>query len=349
MKDFIPAFDWARVMVEPWTINLPITLWIVVMGFLITSASGLIGNYLILRRMALVGDAISHSILPGLAIAFLFSQSLKTLPMFVGALTAGIITTVLIELIHKKTRVKQDAAIGITFSTLFAIGVIIISFGQTDSVHLDAECVLYGEIAFVGLDLIQTSLGENTLSIVERIPGLNSEIFLNGNTLTIAPPSVIRMAIVTAVTLLLILVFYKELLVTSFDSGLSSSLGINATLTHYALMGMLSVIIVSAFEAVGAILVIAMLILPGATASLLAHRLPKIFFLTLVHAVLSSIGGIHLATWLNCSPAGAMVVAGSILFLGAWAFSPNQGLINLWFGRKLDDISKEEVPTSAKF
>jgi len=336
-------------MVEPWTINLPITLWIVVMGFLITSACGLIGNYLILRRMALVGDAISHSILPGLAIAFLFSQSLKTLPMFVGALTAGIITTVLIELIHKKTRVKQDAAIGITFSTLFAIGVIIISFGQTDSVHLDAECVLYGEIAFVGLDLIQTSLGENTLSIVERIPGLNSEIFLNGNTLTIAPPSVIRMAIVTAVTLLLILVFYKELLVTSFDSGLSSSLGINATLTHYALMGMLSVIIVSAFEAVGAILVIAMLILPGATASLLAHRLPKIFFLTLVHAVLSSIGGIHLATWLNCSPAGAMVVAGSILFLGAWAFSPNQGLINLWFGRKLDDISEEEVPTSAKF
>ena len=336
-------------MVEPWTINLPITLWIVVMGFLITSACGLIGNYLILRRMALVGDAISHSILPGLAIAFLFSQSLKTLPMFAGALTAGIITTVLIELIHKKTRVKQDAAIGITFSTLFAIGVIIISFGQTDSVHLDAECVLYGEIAFVGLDLIQTSLGENTLSIVKRIPGLNSEIFLNGNTLTIAPPSVIRMAIVTAVTLLLILVFYKELLVTSFDSGLSSSLGINATLTHYALMGMLSVIIVSAFEAVGAILVIAMLILPGATASLLAHRLPKIFFLTLVHAVLSSIGGIHLATWLNCSPAGAMVVAGSILFLGAWAFSPNQGLINLWFGRKLDDISEEEVPTSAKF
>ena len=336
-------------MVEPWTINLPITLWIVVMGFLITSACGLIGNYLILRRMALVGDAISHSILPGLAIAFLFSQSLKTLPMFVGALTAGIITTVLIELIHKKTRVKQDAAIGITFSTLFAIGVIIISFGQTDSVHLDAECVLYGEIAFVGLDLIQTSLGENTLSIVKRIPGLNSEIFLNGNTLTIAPPSVIRMAIVTAVTLLLILVFYKELLVTSFDSGLSSSLGINATLTHYALMGMLSVIIVSAFEAVGAILVIAMLILPGATASLLAHRLPKIFFLTLVHAVLSSIGGIHLATWLNCSPAGAMVVAGSILFLGAWAFSPNQGLINLWFGRKLDDISEEEVPASAEF
>ena len=267
MNEFIPAFEWTRVMVEPWTVNLPITLWIVVMGFLITAACGLIGNYLILRRMALVGDAISHSILPGLAIAFLFSQSLQTIPMFLGALAAGIVTTILIELIHKKTRVKQDAAIGITFSTLFAIGVIIISLGQTDSIHLDAECVLYGEIAFVSLDLIQVSLGENSLSIVQKIPGLNSDIFLTGSTLTIAPPSVIRMAIVTVVTILLIEVFYKELLVTSFDSGLSSSLGINSTLTHYALMGVLSVIIVSAFEAVGAILVIAMLILPGATAS----------------------------------------------------------------------------------
>ncbi len=338
MNEFIPAFEWTRVMVEPWTVNLPITLWIVVMGFLITAACGLIGNYLILRRMALVGDAISHSILPGLAIAFLFSQSLQTIPMFLGALAAGIVTTILIELIHKKTRVKQDAAIGITFSTLFAIGVIIISLGQTDSIHLDAECVLYGEIAFVSLDLIQVSLGESSLSIVQKIPGLNSDIFLTGSTLTIAPPSVIRMAIVTMVTILLIVVFYKELLVTSFDSGLSSSLGINSTLTHYALMGVLSVIIVSAFEAVGAILVIAMLILPGATASLLAHRLPKIFVLTVIHAFFSSIGGIHLATWLNCSPAGAMVVMGAILFLAAWTFSPRQGLLKRWFGQKLEDI-----------
>ena len=348
MSEFIPAFDWTRVMVDPWTVNLPVTLWIGLMGFLITAACGLIGNYLILRRMALVGDAISHSVLPGLAIAFLFSHSLKTLPRVIGALIAGIVTTVLIELIHKKTRVKQDAAIGITFSSLFAIGVIIISIGQTDAVHLDAECVLYGEIAFVGFDLVQTDLGPGPLLVVEKIPVLNSEMFLSGNTLTIAPPAVIRMAIVTGVTLLLILVFYKELLVTSFDSGLSSSLGINATVMHYALMGMLSVIIVSAFEAVGAILVIAMLILPGATASLLVHRLPPMFGLTLVHAVFSSIGGIHLATWLNCSPAGAMVVAGSVLFVAAWVFSPSQGLLRRWFGRKLEDLTEDEAQRLSK-
>jgi len=348
VTDFIPAFEWQRVMVEPWTENLPTTFWIVLMGFLITAACGLIGNYLILRRMALVGDAISHSVLPGLAIAFLLSHSLNTVPMFIGALGAGIVTTVMIELIHKKTRVKQDSAIGITFSTLFAIGVILISFGQTDAVHLDAECVLYGEIGYVPLVLVQTELGPGALSVVKNIPVLNSEMFLNGNLLTIAPPSVIRMAAVTGITLLLIVVFYKELLVTSFDSGLSSSLGINSTVVHYALMGMLSVIIVSAFEAVGAILVIAMLILPGATASLLAYRLPPMFGITVIHAALSAVGGIHLATWLKCSEAGAMVVAGSVLFALAWVFSPSQGLLLRWFGRELDELDEEDIERLAK-
>ena len=348
MTDFIPPFEWQRVLVEPWTENLSTTFWIVLMGFLITAACGLIGNYLILRRMALVGDAISHSVLPGMAIAFLLADSLSTLPMFLGALGAGIVTTVLIELIHKKTRVKQDSAIGITFSTLFAIGVIIISVGLSDSVHLDTECVLYGEIAFVPLDLVQTKLGSDALSVVEKIPGLNSEMFLDGDLLTIAPPSVIRMAVVAGITLLLVVLFYKELLVTSFDSGLSSSLGINSTVVHYALMGMLSVIIVSAFEAVGAILVIAMLILPGATASLLAHRLPLMFGITVVHALLSAVGGIHLATWLDCSPAGAMVVAGSAVFALAWVFSPSEGLLRRWLGRELDELDEEELERLAK-
>ena len=368
MNDFIPAFEWQRVMVEPWTANLPTTFWIVLMGFLITAACGMIGNYLILRRMALVGDAISHSVLPGLAIAFLLVHSLNTVPMFIGALVAGILTTVLIELIHKKSRVKQDSAIGITFSTLFAIGVILISFGQMEEVHLDAECVLYGEITLVPLDLVQAELRPGAFSVMEKIPLLNSEIFLNENLidrsvstaeewlgfrrivpmLNVGPPSVIRMAIVTSVTLLLILLFYKELLVTSFDSGLSSSLGINATMVHYALMAMLSVIIVSAFEAVGAILVIAMLILPGATASLLAHRLPPMFGITVLHAALSAIGGIHLATWLNCSPAGAMVVAGSVLFALAWVFSPSEGLLRRWLGRELDELDEEELGRLAK-
>src|SRR5690606_24931343 len=110
-----------------------------------------VGNYLILRRMALIGDAVSHSVLPGLVIAFLVSSSRGTGPMFVGALAAGAVTTIIIEAIHRRTRVKQDAAIGIAFSTLFAIGVLL-TVVYAQQIDLDADCVLYGEIAFVPLE-----------------------------------------------------------------------------------------------------------------------------------------------------------------------------------------------------
>ena len=209
------------------------------MGFFVTTACGLVGNYLILRRMALVGDAISHSVLPGIAIAFLLAKSRSSFAMFLGALVAGVVTTVLIEVIHKKSRVKQDAAIGIAFTSLFAVGVILISVFAS-KVDLDQECVLYGEIAFVPLEEMVTLGG-----------------------LTLGPLSVVRMAAVTLVIALLVGCFYKELLVSSFDPALAVSLGINSTVVHYALMAMLSVVVVSAFEAVGAILVVAMLILPA--------------------------------------------------------------------------------------
>jgi len=303
MKDLIPPFNAQEVLVMPWTDGLANFGWIALMGFLVAAACGLIGNYLILRRMALVGDAISHSVLPGLAIAFLLAGSRGTLPMFLGALAAAVLTTLIIEVIHQKTRVKQDAAIGIAFSSLFALGVLLISL-FADKVDLDQECVLYGEIALVPLEPM-TTLGASTLG----------------------PPSVVRMALVAVVVLALIGLFYKELLVSSFDPGLAATLGINATLVHYALMSMLSVVVVSAFEAVGAILVIAMLILPGATASLLTHRLPRALGWSVLHAALSSVLGVHLSVWLDCSVAGAMVVMGAVLFALVWVFAPEQGQI----------------------
>ncbi|MBI4658400.1 MAG: metal ABC transporter permease [Verrucomicrobia bacterium] len=318
MNDFIPHFDFQRVFLAPWTANnLESTAWIALMGFLVTAACGLVGNYLILRRMALVGDAISHSVLPGIAIAFLLSRSRSATAMFVGALAAGIVTTVIIEVIHHKTRVKQDSAIGIAFTTLFAIGVILVSLFAA-KVDLDQECVLYGEIAFVPLGEFTSFAG-----------------------IVLGPPSVVRMAIVTLATVLLIAVFYKELLVSSFDPGLAASLGINAVLVHYALMCWLSVVVVSAFEAVGAILVIAMLILPGATASLISQRLPVIMGLTVLHAALSSVLGIHLATWLECSTAAAMVIMASTLFGAAWIFSPTDGLLRRWLRKRLAEPAVE--------
>lgn len=310
MNNLIPAFDFQRVFVAPWTDGFSSFIWIGLMGFFVATACGLIGNYLILRRMALVGDAISHSILPGIAIAFLLANSRGTTPMFIGALAAGILTTVIIEVIHKKSRVKQDAAIGIAFSTLFAIGVILISL-YADKVDLDQECVLYGEIAFV------------PLAPMVQIAGI-----------AIAPEPVLRMGAVAIVTALLIVLFYKELLVSSFDPGLAASLGINATVMHYALMAMLSVVVVSAFESVGAILVIAMLILPGATAALLSDRLGVVLLLSVAHGALSSLLGIHLSIWLECSMAAAMVVMGAALFCLAWIFSPRAGLIGRWLAQR---------------
>ncbi|HEY0944400.1 MAG TPA: metal ABC transporter permease [Opitutaceae bacterium] len=306
MSDLIPAFDFHRVFIAPWTENADLFGWVGLMGFFVAAACGLVGNYLILRRMALMGDAVSHSVLPGLVIAFLFSGSRGTLPMFLGALAAGLVTTVIIEIIHKKTRVKQDAAIGIAFSTLFAIGVVLVSV-YARQVDLDADCVLYGEISYVSEDL---------RAIVGGV--------------SLGPESVVRMGAVLVGVGVLIVLFYKELLVSAFDPGLARSLGVNPSLMHYGLMAVLSIVVVSAFEAVGAILVIAMLILPGATGALLTTRLPVLHALAVVHAALSAWLGVTLGVWLDTSIAPAMVVAGTGLFALAWVFSPTEGLIARW-------------------
>lgn len=292
----IPRFDAHLVLLEPWTTALPTYGWMVLMAFLVTATCGLIGNYLILRRMALVGDAISHSVLPGLAVAYLATGALSLPAMLAGALGAGLLTTSLIEFIHSRSRIKADAAIGITFCTLFALGVVLINVFAS-RVHLDAECVLYGELSY-----------------------------LHKPASAWAPRPVWIMGGVGLLTALLIVVFYKELLVSSFDAMLAASLGFSPKWIHLGLMAMLSVIIVSAFESVGAILVIAMLILPGATAQLLTTRLPLCLWLSVLHAALCSVLGLHLAVWLDCSMAGAVVVAGAFLFVLAWMFGP-EGLV----------------------
>ena len=304
--NLIPPFDFHRIVVSPWTDSFPFYCWILAMGFLVTLTCGLVGNYLVLRRMSLVGDAISHSVLPGIAIAFLIARTRSNFAMFVGAVVAGIATTLLIETIHRRTRVKQDSAIGIVFSTLFAVGVILISVfaGQVD---LDADCVLYGEIGNVQME---------------------PRVMVGG--VETAPQPVVTMGVVAAGVIALILLFYKELLVSSFDAGLAASLGINPTLMHYALMCALSVVVVSAFQSVGAILVIAMLILPGATAYLLTQRLPAMMLLTVAHSALSVVIGLHLALWLDCALAAAMVVGGALLFVAAWLCSPTQGFRTLF-------------------
>ncbi len=305
MNGLVPIFDARNIFVMPWTDGRSVFGTIMAMGFLVTAACGLIGNYLILRRMALMGDAVSHSVLPGLVIAFLATGSRGTGAMMLGALLAGVATTIIVETIHRKTRVKQDAAIGVTFTTLFALGVVLVSV-YSSQVDLDAECVLYGEIGLMG-----------------PIQG-----WLDW------PTPLVRMLVVVVLLGGVIGLFYKELLVSSFDPGLARSLGVNPVFVHYGLMVTLSVVVVSSFEAVGSILVVAMLILPGATASLLTNRLPQVHILSLVHAALSAVGGVHLALALNCQIGPAMVVMGAFLFVLAWVFGTRDGLIARWCRRR---------------
>jgi len=311
MADFFTA-PWRDSGVETYGL----ILW---MGFLVNATCGLLGNYLILRRMALVGDAISHSILPGLAVAFLMANSLEAPVMFVGAVGAGLLATALIEFIHARTKVKADAAIGITFTTLFAIGVILLNL-FAGKIHLDPDCVLYGDLNF--------------------LPFEPDHLVILG--LDLGPLPVGVMLLVSLLVVALIVIFYKELLLSSFDSALADALGYSPRVIHYLLMAVLSLVVVGSFEAVGAILVIAMLILPGATAQLLSTSLPVVLVMSVLLAALAALGGIHLGVWLDVPIAAAMVVAGTMLFVLAWLFAPKTGLVYRWASRIEEPIAELE-------
>ena len=302
-EHFFPDFDWRTVFVQPWTEYGDNSFWIVLMGFLVSGTCGLVGCFVILRRMALVGDAISHSLLPGITIAFLLTNSRDTLPMMLGAIAAGITTVVLIEAIRHSSRIKPDAAIGIVFSSLFAIGIILISV-FADKIDLDAECVLYGELGFIPLQ----------------------DIAMFGG-VEIGPEPVIRMTIIAVIAIGLLIAFFKEMLVTSFDPGLAASLGINPTRYQYGLTLFLSVVIVSSFESVGVVLVIAMIIFPGATALLITDRLTKAIWLSILFSLLYAVLGFHLATWLEASIAGGMTVIAGFIFGLVWMAAPKRGLL----------------------
>ena len=298
--DAIPAFSFEESVLIPWRYQY----WVPVLGFLVTLCCGLAGNFLLLRRMSLVGDAISHSVLPGIVIAYLMFRTLTGIPVFLGALIAGMLATALMEAIHRLSRIKQDAALGIVFSAFFALGVILIRGNEhAEGVDLDVECILFGELGHVGLSL-------------DAIPF-----------------RIAQMAGLAALVAALIVAFYKELVITAFDPGLARSLGIRPTVAHYALIATVTAVIVASLEAVGSILVIAVLIVPGATASLLSTRLPVILWLTMLHSLLSAALGFQLANLLNCRHGAALVVAGMILFVLAWLFSPSQGMVALLLRR----------------
>jgi len=277
-------------------------LYIILTASLVASCCALLGSFLILRKMAMVGDAISHAVLPGIVIAFLISGSRDSFTMLIGAGLIGVFTTFLIEFLHKKARLQTDASIGVTFTWLFAVGVVLISL-FAGKVDLDQDCVLYGEIAYVPLDVVITPSGDN-----------------------LGPRALYIMCVILVLIILFVTLGYKELFLTTFDPAYATAIGISTTLWHYLLMGAVSATTVASFESVGAILVVALLIAPAATAYLLTDNFKWMLFLACIAGILSSISGYYLAVWLDGSIAGAIAAMSGVFFALAMIFSPTHGV-----------------------
>lgn len=283
--------------------------WVVLVGVLSACSCALVGNFLVLRKMSLMGDAISHAVLPGLAIAFLITHSRASAPMLIGAIAVGLLTALLTQVVTRYGRVEEGASMGVIFTILFAFGLILIE-QSARHVDLDAGCVLYGNMDTIGLEVLDGSV----------------------------PTSAITLSIVLAANLLFVGLFYKELKIAAFDPALATTLGINANVMHYALMAMVAVTAVANFEAVGSVLVIAMLIVPPVTAHLLTDRLAVMVPLSVLLAAAAAVASRVLVvyapslTGLDVTPNTAAMMAslsGALLLVAVIA-SPQVGLVSRW-------------------
>jgi len=291
--------------------------WLVVTAALCAVACALPGCFLVLRKMSMMGDAISHAVLPGIAMAFIITGSRGSLIMFGGAAIVGVLTAVFTQWISRFGHVDRGAAMGIVFTTLFALGLLLI-VQAADHVDLDPGCVLYGAIEFTPLDTIQMGSIE-------------------------VPRAAAVLAVVLLANLAIITLLFKELRLSSFDPALADTLGYSSQKLHYLLMTMVAVTTVAAFEAVGSIIVIAMLIVPPATALLLTHRLlPMILIacgVAALSALLGHVGALTTPAWFgfeSTTSSGMMAFAAGVLFFLAWCLSPTEGQLVNWLRRRRD-------------
>lgn len=318
---------------QSWTTS---DTWIVVIGALAAMACSLPGCFLLLRQQSMMGDAISHTSLLGIVAAFFASHwlvklgviseatepVLRHMAMCLGAVIVGVLSAWMAESLQKLGNVESSAALGVVFTSLFALGLLLIR-AIADDVHIDPDCVLYGTIETSVLETIGNS-------DVPRAVAVNGIIFVFNLTLTV--------------------MLFKELRLSAFDPALANTLGISANTMHYGLMGVTAMTLVAAFESVGSILVVAMLIIPAATAFLLTKRLTTMIGVSLLIGVLSSVLGhvsaltlpplifqyFNMPSVRDASSAGMMAAAAGSLFLTAMLLGPRYGLFSqLWHRLKL--------------
>ncbi|OLO26963.1 manganese ABC transporter permease [Alkalihalophilus pseudofirmus] len=253
---------------------------------------GVIGCFIILRGMALMGDAISHAVLPGVVIAYMVGSS-----FFIGAVIAGVLTALGIGYVSQNSRIKDDSAIGILFTAAFALGVVLLT--NLRGTSLDLWHILFGNVLAVSRSDLWVTFGIG--------------IFV----------------------LLMIFLFYRPLLMSTFDPTMAKAAGIPVQLIHYLLMLLLSLVTVASLKTVGIILVVAMLITPGATAYLLTDRLPVMLFLSAFFGSISAILGIFFSVIYDVASGAAIVLVASVLFGIVFFFSPKQGVITRYLRSKV--------------
>ncbi len=252
---------------------------------------GLLGCFIVLRNMSLVGDALSHAILPGVVGAYLI-VGYSTLGFFTGAVVAGLVTAAAITWIQQRVKTKNDAAVGIVFTAMFSLGVIGISrISRSDGVHLDLKDFLFG----------------NVLGVAD------TDLWLTG--------------LVCAFVILSVVVFYRYLFVSTFQPVISETMGISVKLLHYYLMLLLSFAVVASLQTVGVILVVAMLITPAATALLLSKRLERVLVIAAAVGLLSAIIGLLLAIVWETTPGPAMAIVATAIYLLTVVLAPERGLL----------------------
>lgn len=277
-------------------------LWVIATASLVGALCGVLGCYLLLRRLSMLGDAISHAILPGLAGAFLLSGSRELVWMLLGAGVVGVLTGVLTAGLHRVAKIAEDASMGVVFTTLFALGVLLISFAARN-VDLDPGCVLYGLIELTPLDTVS----------------------LAGIELPRATAALGAAAIVVGVVFAAL---HKEIKLVAFDPALAAALGLRPTLVHIVMVALIAGVSVVSFESVGSILVVALLVTPAATAHLLTDRYTRLLILSTLIGAASGAGGYFLAKRLDTSTAGCVCIVGALFFLSAALCSPRHGVLS---------------------
>lgn len=290
------------------------SLEIQLIAVLVAIACALPGCFLILRKLSMIAESITHTILLGVVLAFFMTNDINSPYLIVGAGLTGVVTVWLIELLNKSKLLSGDSSIGIVFPLFFSIAVILIS-KYAGKVHLCAESILMGELAFAPFDRL----------IINGYDCGAMALYVTGGLLLF--------------NILLIFLFFKELTLASFDPILAAVLGLSPVLLHYLLMTMVSVTSVVAFQSVGSVLVLAFMIAPPVTAYLMTDHLKHMLILSGVIAALNAVLGYHVADYYGVSISGSMAMMSGFSFLVIFLLSPQRGLISAIRRRKLQRLA----------